>query len=141
MAGYTKLFNSLVASTIWREDDKTRIVWITMLALKDERHVVEASVPGLADLAHVSLADCEKALHRLLAPDKWSRNQEFDGRRIEPVSGGWKILNGEFYRHKMSEDDRRTYQREYKRSYRAAKKQEGSQTLEEKVWCEKRKVE
>jgi hypothetical protein len=24
MTGYTKLFNSILASTIWREDDKTR---------------------------------------------------------------------------------------------------------------------
>jgi len=30
--GYTKLYSSIVASTMWREDDKTRIVFITMLA-------------------------------------------------------------------------------------------------------------
>lgn len=122
MTGYTKLFSSIVASTIWREDDKTRIVWITMLALKNERHVVEASVPGLADLARVSLEECQAALEKLASPDKWSRNKENDGRRIAVVQGGWKILNGEYYRHQMSAEDKRAYQREYHREYRKRKK-------------------
>ena len=78
--GYTKLFGSIVASTIWREDDKTRLVWITMLAMKNERHMVEASIPGLADMARVSMAECQKALEKLSSRDKWSRNKEFDGR-------------------------------------------------------------
>jgi CTP-dependent riboflavin kinase len=125
MAGYTKLFNSLVASTIWREDDKTRIVWITMLALKDDRHMVEASVPGLADLARVSVGDCQRALERFMGPDKWSRNQGNGGRRIEAVDGGWRILNGEYYRQKMSVDDRREYQKLYKREYRRRRKDLG----------------
>lgn len=116
--GYTKLFSSIVASTIWREDDKTRIVWITMLALKNERHVVEASLPGLADLARVSRAECEKAIKKLESPDEDSRNQEHKGRRIERCEGGWRILNGEYYRRQMSLEDRRTYQREYHRNYR-----------------------
>lgn len=117
--GYTKLFSSIVASTIWREDDKTRIVWITMLAMKDERHVVEASIPGLADLARVSLKECESALEKLSSPDKYSRNQEHQGRRIEKCEGGWKILNGEYYRQRMSADERREYQKHYHREYRA----------------------
>lgn len=116
--GYTKLFSSIVASTIWREDDKVRTVWITMLALKNERHIVEASVPGLADLARVSISECERALDRLMAPDKHSRNQNNKGRRIEKCDGGWRILNGEYYRQKMGEEDRREYQKLYHREYR-----------------------
>lgn len=120
--GYTKLFSSIIASTIWREDDKTRIVWITMLAMKNERHVVEASLPGLADMARVSLKECEAAIAKLEAKDKYSRNQTHEGRRIEKCDGGWTILNGEYYRHKMGEDDRREYQRIYHRSYRKVQK-------------------
>ena len=116
--GYTKLFSSIVASTIWREDDKTRIVWITMLALKNERHLVEASLPGLADMARVSITECEKAVKKLESKDGYSRNQDHGGRRIERVQGGWKILNGEYYRSMMSLDDRREYQRNYHREYR-----------------------
>jgi hypothetical protein len=120
--GYTKLFSSLVASSIWREDDKTRLVWITMLALKNEHHVVEASVPGLADLARVSIEDCVKALEKLQAPDKWSRNEEHEGRRVEKCGGGWVILNGEHYRALMSADGRREYMRKYMQDSRAKKK-------------------
>lgn len=123
--GYTKLFGCIVASTIWREDNATRLVWITMLAMKNERHIVEASLPGLADLARVSFEDCEKAVAKLESPDKYSRNQDHDGRRIEKVQGGWLILNGEYYRKQMSLEERREYQRLYHRQYRAKKNQEG----------------
>ncbi len=93
MTGFTKLFASIVMSTIWREDDKTRIVWITLLALSDKDGVVEGSIPGLAHVASVSIEDCERALETLQKPDKYSRSPEHDSRRIEPVYGGWLILN------------------------------------------------
>lgn len=121
--GYTKLFGCIVASTIWREDNATRLVWITMLAMKNERHIVEASLPGLADLARVSFTDCEAAIKKLESPDKYSRNQENEGRRIQKCEGGWLILNGEHYRKLMSAEERREYQKLYHRDYRAKKKQ------------------
>lgn len=93
-----------------------------MLALKNERHIVEASVPGLSDLARVSMDECLKALEKLSRPDKWSRNSEFGGRRIEKCDGGWKILNGEHYRRQMSEEDRKSYKAEWQREYRKRKK-------------------
>ena len=127
--GYTKLFSSIVASTIWREDDKTRLVWITMLALKNERHVVEASLPGLADLARVTIKECEAAIDKLEGVDKWSRNQEHKGRRVEKCDGGWKILNGEYYRQLMSLDDRREYQKLYHREYRKRRKGLGDEAV------------
>jgi len=112
MAGYTKLFNSILASTIWRAPDKTRIVWITLLAMADKDGVAEGSVPGLADFARVSLEDCEAALSELMGPDKYSRSSEHDGRRIEAIDGvGWQLLNHGKYRAKMSEDERREYNR------------------------------
>lgn len=120
--GYTKLFSSIVASTIWREDDKTRIVWITMLAMKNERHIVEASIPGLADMARVSLKECESALKKLQAPDEYSRNKIHKGKRIEACDGGWRILNGEYYRYQMSLEDKREYQKLYHREYRKRKR-------------------
>ena len=111
MAGYTKLFNSILASTIWRADDKTRLVWITLLAMADKNGVCEGSIPGLADFARVTIADCQKALDTLMAPDQYSRSKTQGGRRIEPVDGGWRLINHAKYRAAMSQDDRREYLR------------------------------
>lgn len=121
MTGYTKLFGSIVASTIWREDDATRIVWITMLALANREGVVEASLPGLADLARVSVEDCRRAIKNLEAPDPDSRTKEHEGRRIGPVDGGWLVLNHAKYRAKMRSADRSEYMRIKKQEERARK--------------------
>ncbi len=105
--GYTKLFGSIVASTIWGEDDKTRLVWVTMLALADQHGEVHASIPGLAQFSRVSVVDTEGAIIKLLAPDHYSRTKDYDGRRIETIDGGWVLLNHAKYRAKMSQDDQR----------------------------------
>ena len=111
MSGYTKLFSSILASTIWREPNHVRIVWITLLAMADRDGVAEGSVPGLSDFARVSIDDCRDALRRLADPDRDSRSEEFEGRRIEPVEGGWLLLNHAHYRAKISDDERREYLR------------------------------
>lgn len=122
MTGYTKLFSSIIASTIWRESKEIKIVWITMLALANRFGIVEASVPGLADMARVSVQEVEAALQVLQNPDPYSRSKEDDGRRIKPVDGGWLLINFTKYRAKMSEDDRRAYLREKKRQERESKR-------------------
>jgi hypothetical protein len=121
-SGYTKLFGSIVASTIWREDDKTRIVWITLLALSDKDGYVAGSIPGLADLARVSIAECEQALEKLQQPDKYSRSPEHDGRRIEAVEGGWFILNRVKYRDTGWDQEKLERHREANRRYYQRKK-------------------
>lgn len=107
MTRYAKLFEHIVRSTIWGESLQTKIVWITMLAIKDKNGEVMGSIPGLAKLAGVSNEECEEALERLMAPDKYSRTKEFDGRRIMEIDGGWVILNAAKYsRMKSMEDER-----------------------------------
>lgn len=122
MSGYTKLFSSLVDSTIWRESKETKIVWITMLAKCDRYGIVEASVPGLADAAKVSVDECVVALKVLSEPDTWSRTKEYEGRRIQECDGGWTILNHAKYRDKMSMEDRLERQRIWQAEYRKRKK-------------------
>ena len=118
MTGYTKLFSSILASTVWREDNDTRIVWITMLAMADKSGLVEASIPGLADFARVPTEACQKALAKLSSPDTWSRSKEHDGRRIAEVDGGWQILNHGAYRDKLGQDERRERDRLRKQTLR-----------------------
>jgi len=103
---YTKLFNSIVTSTIWSEDDQTRIVWITMLALADKNGEVQGSVPGLARIAGVTVDACRAAIGKFLAPDPDSRTKDDEGRRIEEIDGGWSLINHRKYREMASDADR-----------------------------------
>lgn len=122
MTGFTKLWAEILTSSIWNEDDKTRILWITMLAAKGPDHIVRASVGGLAHLARMSKEDCAAALKVLESPDEDSRSKENEGRRIERIDGGFLILNGIKYREAQNDEDRRKYMAEYMRDYRKRSK-------------------
>jgi hypothetical protein len=98
--------------------DPVRIVWVTMMALADKDGIVWASVPGLAQQAKVGLQDCQNAIDLFLQPDSYSRSKESEGRRIEEVDGGWRLLSYGKYRDMMSRSDRRDYWREKKKEAR-----------------------
>lgn len=119
MAGYTKLHAEILDSTIWREDDKTRLVFITLLAMANQHGEIMTSIPGLADRARVSLKDCEYALDRLMAPDPYSRTPDNDGRRVGPIAGGYLLLNYEAYRKRMDQEHQRNLARDRKARSRA----------------------
>jgi hypothetical protein len=118
MPNYTKLFNSIVTSTIWTEDDKTRIVWITMLAISDQHGEVQASIPGLARVAGVSIEAVENALNKFLSPDAYSRTPDDEGRRIEKIEGGWLLLNHAKYRAMASKEDSKSANAKRQRRHR-----------------------
>lgn len=122
MTGYTKLFAEIVGSSVWGEDDQTRIVWITLLALKNKDHIVRLALTGLSRLANVPLDATQRAVDKFLSPDPYSRSREHEGRRIKAVDGGWLILNGEKYREKLNLDERREYLRQAQRRYRGKQK-------------------
>jgi hypothetical protein len=126
---YIKLFSSLVTSTIWMEDDKTRIVWITMLAIADKNGEIQASIPGLARIAGVPVPDVEVAIKKFLAPDEHSRTPDDEGRRIEKIDGGWSLLNHAKYRAMASKDESKTSNAERQRRHRERQKRNGRVTL------------
>ena len=119
MKPFTKLFASIVSSSIWRSSKETKIVWVTMLAMADKEGEVWASVGGLADMARITKEECRKALDELLLPDDDSRTTEHEGRRIERVDGGWRVLNYVKYRDLGRGEERREYFAEHKRIARA----------------------
>lgn len=122
MAGYTKLFNSILDSTIWQESSETRLLWITMLAMSDKSGEVLASIPGLAKRAGITIQECETGLSVLLSPDPYSRTPEHEGRRIAIIDGGWRLLNHGKYRALLSADERREYNRMKQAEHRAKTK-------------------
>ena len=129
MAGYTKLFSSIVTSTIWCEDAPTRIVWIAMLAMADSEGRVEGAIPGFANLARVSIEEMRKAVEVLSAPDPDSRTPDNEGRRIVAVPGGWVILNYRAYRDTRDADVRREQNRLAQATFRAKHKDENSKQV------------
>jgi hypothetical protein len=116
--GFTKLFTDIVCSSIWNEDDKTRLVWITILAIKGPNHIARATIGGLAHQARVSVSDCERAIKKLTSPDPDGMDQPEEGRRIRSVEHGWYVINGKAYKERRDDDDLREYQKHYHREYR-----------------------
>lgn len=118
---FTKLFSSITESTVWCEPYHTRILWVAMLAMADRKGCVHASVPGLARRAGITLDECNAALASFMGPDPYSRTKEYDGRRIEEVDGGWRLLNHAKYREMRDEEAKRDADAERQRRHRAAK--------------------
>jgi len=119
MGGFTKLFSSIVTSSLWCQDHAVLRVWVAMLATADATGKVEGAVPGFASLCRVSIPEMERVLGILMAPDEYSRTKDHDGKRLEVCEGGWRILNYMKYRAIREADERREYQREWDRTHRA----------------------
>jgi hypothetical protein len=107
MAGYVKLFGSLLDSSIMDEPVITRWVWVVVLAMKDRDGRVEATVGGLARRAAVTREQAEEALRAFLSPDPDSRTTALDGRRLVEIEGGWQVVNHDLYHAKDNLEDRR----------------------------------
>ncbi len=110
---FTMMWQSLLDSSVWLGTSKeTRLVWVTMLLMKDADGVVRSGVPGIAHRAVVSVEECRKAIKQLSEPDPDTMTQANQGRRIKKVEAGWLILNHEKYR--TSEDIRAKWRRQKK---------------------------
>lgn len=115
---FTKLFSGITESTVWVEPYATRVLWVSMLSWADKRGRVFGSVPGIARRAGINVDEAEAALASFLSPDRHSRTKDNDGRRIETIDGGWRLLNYAKYREMRDHEDRLEYQREWDRKHR-----------------------
>lgn len=120
---YSKLHSSIVNSSLWTEPDSVRILFVTLLAICDRDGVVYGSKPGIDRIANIDPDDSEEAWTCLLSPDKNSsdkiRAPQHEGRRIEEVSGGFRLLNFEYYRGLRNDDDRREQNRTAQARFKA----------------------
>jgi hypothetical protein len=118
---YAKLFTSITESSLWSEPKEVRLLFVTMLAKADQDGFVEASIPGLARVANLTIGETEASLKVLLSPDPYSKNPANEGRRIAEIPGGFLLLNYEDYRARRSTEERREYMRQYMQEYRTKK--------------------
>ena len=116
--GFTKLVSDIVHSSIWNEPVEVRIVWITMLAVKDQNGYCRGDARTIARLANVSVEATQDALRRFQEPDPSSHTPDYEGRRIQAAPGGWVVLNHDLYRGM----DYKEYEASRKQIYRKNKK-------------------
>lgn len=114
--GFSLLWNQILDSSVWDYNAATRVVWITMLAMKNRDGFVKSTFSGLVRNANVSVEECRVALGIFLSPDDESSSKNDGGRRIREVEGGWFIINHEKYQY--SSEEKREYWRRVKAEHR-----------------------
>lgn len=120
MNTFSLLYSSILRSSIWVQESKeTRLVWVTVLALKDRDGNVYSSMVGLADSAKVSVDECREALVVLMSPDPNDTSKVDEGRRLKEIPGGWHVINHDLYR--FSTEARREMWRQQQAMHRAKK--------------------
>ncbi len=128
---WAPLWSPIVDSSLWEEDGDVVKVFMTMIATKNSSHVCELDAYKIAKKCNFRCADRSvdelkvlEILKILASPDtKRKVKQEYDGRRIKAVDGGWLILNGEKYRKMVSDEMRKARLRRAQDAYR--KRQSG----------------
>ncbi len=138
--GYTKLFHKILHSSIWDKDDRTRLIWITLLAMRDKNGVIESTMNGISRASRIPVEDCRRAIEEFLKPDGDSLTSQFEGRRLEVVEGGWRLLNHRKYVQMMGEEDRREYWREKKAEQRAKELEDVKDKAADREYKKRRKV-
>ena len=64
-----------------------------------------------------------------MAPDRYSRSQEDEGRRIRAIPGGWGLINYKVYREKLSAEENREKARIRKQRQREREKAEADKKV------------
>lgn len=124
MISWSPIWSMIVESSLWEEPYHVRVLFLTMLSLKDRDDIVRWDGYKLMKKANITPQECIEALKVLSSPDTRRKDfseleeQEFEGRRIEKVDEGWLILNGAKYRALMTKMGRAEYKAEKQRKYR-----------------------
>lgn len=107
---YAKVFHQILRSTIARNFE-TRHIFEDLLKLCDKNGVVDIPHDVIAREINVPEAIVRKAIAELEAPDELSRTPDHGGRRIvrleEHRDWGWFIVNYQYYRNLVNEEQRR----------------------------------
>jgi len=118
---YTPVFREFTTSSMWAEPPATRCVWLWLMLHADPEGFVPGTVPGLAVAANVSLEETRAAVEAFLSPDPDSNTQAFEGRRLEKVPHGWRILNFEYWRELAKREAEKARKRRWAEAHRKPK--------------------
>jgi hypothetical protein len=112
--GFTKLDEGIIYSSIMGEDDAVFRVWIVLLATCKADGISPVSETFIASITKKDVAEIKRCIDTLMSPDETSRSKNDDGRRIERIDGGFKIINYEKYRASSKTDYLREKQAKYR---------------------------
>ena len=103
LSGYTPVFSSIYDGTLYGKWPAAA-VFATLLPLADVRGHIDMSPEAIAGRTGWPLELLLQGIEQLCEPDRKSRSQELEGRRLVPLdpgrSWGWSIVNHELYREK-----------------------------------------
>lgn len=130
MALYARIFTQILDSSInvLRVPTEYRWLWVTMLIICEEKRmdVVDMPVERLAARAGLTVEACQAGLEFLSSPDRESRSEAEEGRRIVPIretGRGWRLVNWEYYLGIMRAEQEREATRLRVAAYRDREKQ------------------
>ena len=117
---YTCIFKRTLSSRVWVLPTAHRCVWLWLKLAADPEGFVCADVAGVAYGAHVTGAEAREALEVLALPDADADPEDpHEGRIIERVKGGWRVLGCEEDRDLAKLESKRARTRQYMRNNRA----------------------
>lgn len=124
---YAKLFSRIAQSSLMEEEVETRYCFMMLLAICDSGGDVIGTDVAIARTVNLPLDTFKRCIVELMKPDPDSNSQALDGRRIiESDAGrGYKIVNYLTYRAIKSEEEKKTYMRDYMRARRKAQSDKG----------------
>jgi hypothetical protein len=123
---WTPVMDSIVDSSLWMEPYFVRVLFVSMLAMKDRDMVVRRSAFAISRRANMTEQEVLDGIKILSEPDeKRAEPQPFEGRRIQKVEDGYLILNGAYYRRLISKEKRRADKTAWQAKDRAAEKNVG----------------
>jgi hypothetical protein len=127
---FHKLSSKLTMSSLWTKPNATRILFITMLSLKDDNGFVEGCDDTLMHTAYLTKDEYDAAMSDLMSPDPQSKCRDFEGRRVGVCEGGWVILSAGRYTSKEAEKKKK--HNEYMKRYMAEKRAKDKERQEQK---------
>jgi hypothetical protein len=124
---YAKIFRQIYEGTLCTKGPwQALVTFQQLLILSDRFGVVDMTAEAIARITTVPIEIINVGISALEQEDSGSRNNELSGRRItrlrDHTNWGWQITNYETFAKLRNAEERREYQREFKRKSRAKDK-------------------
>jgi len=119
---FIKAHCELVSSSVWEGPYHHRIAWTALMVTCGTDGISPVTEASLYRVANITKEEADDAIRAFTSPDPKSRTPDYDGRRIERVSGGFKLLNYFKYRDIRTPEQKNKYMRDYMKRYREDRK-------------------